>query len=88
MFMETSQFLGENGQVLAAATWTMPDGEVVLVCRTPDGFALYTHAEWSNSTVPSYRADSEGRVRLHDRMVAPQDPAWVLPQKVQDQALR
>ena len=82
MCTETSTFLDEAGRDLTPATWKMPNGEMVLVCPGRDGFHLYTPPEWNNARVPSYAADSGGRVRLHGRYLEPDNPAWVVPAAV------
>src|SRR5205823_2959974 len=87
MFNESRGFVSEAGRDLTPATWTLPDGERVLVCRAEGGFTLFTLAEWNNATVPDYGADAEGRVRLHGRYVDPENPAWVVPAAVRDQAV-
>jgi hypothetical protein len=88
MFTETEHFVDEDGRTLAASTWTLPNGEVVLVCQGKVGFSLYTPPEWNNATVASYQADPEGHVLLHGQRVARDDPAWVVPQEVRDRAVR
>ncbi len=87
MFTEARTFVADDERDLSPATWVMPNGETVLVCQGREGYALFTPPEWNNATVASYQADRAGRVLLHGRPVAPDDPTWIVPRPVREHAV-
>ena len=88
MFTEVKTFLDDSGRDLTPATWRMPNGETVLVCRGKDGFHLYNPSEWNNALVASYGADRDGHVLLHGEYVAYDHPDWVVPERVREKSVR
>jgi len=60
----------------------------VLVCRDLTGkFLLYTPEEWESAMPADLEADDDGHVMKDGRYVDYEDPNWVVPPDVLDNAL-
>jgi hypothetical protein len=70
-----------------AATWHGPLGPV-LVCRALTGqYMLYTIDEWELALPAEYEADDDGHVMRRGRYVDYDDPEWVVPEGVLENAI-
>jgi len=69
------------------STWHSPRGPI-LVCRDLTGrYLLYTEEEWESAIPADLEADDEGHVMQNGKYVDYDDPDWVIPPDVLENAL-
>ncbi len=76
-----------SNQFPKESTWHSPVG-AVLVCRDLTGkFLLYTPEEWESAIPADMEADDDGHVLKDGRYIDYDDPSWVVPPDVLDNAM-
>jgi len=79
------------GLEVGTALWRTPEGQWVVVWRGERvPFVLNTRSEWNRVVTEgesALTADASGRVLRNGALIAPGDPAWIVPPEVRANAV-
>lgn len=83
-------FIDEYERDLAAALWTTPAGDRVLVaCGHGSGYVLYGRGEWNLANPSDLEADADGWVTAQGEYVdCSSGSPWRVPERVRAAAIR
>lgn len=83
MTAEDRYFRDRHGRDLADAVWDSLEGPLLCVSNPPEGYVLYTAAQWNNHEPATMEADENGHViRSSGEYAGFHDSAWIVPGKV------